>query len=161
MKDVIIGFSKPNTFKIGAKIISMYEHTEFSHVYLRVYTPFADRHIVYQASHGYVNCLTYDNFKAGNDIVAEFIYEVKDEKCRNIIQYCMDHLQTPYSYLGLVEIACKKLFKIKGDGDKGFVCSELAARAMPEFYRGDPDLADPKDLFNALSEKNRDITRIK
>ena len=154
MRQMIIGFSKPTSFKLGAAIIQLFSNkSQFSHVYLRVYTSFADRNLVYQASHGCVNCITYSNFLIDNKAVAEFSYNMEDSRYKTAIQYCMDKLQRPYSYSGLLKIAARRLFGTKksGDGEQSYICSELAARVLPEIYERDADYVQPLDLYKALS----------
>lgn len=154
LKTIVIGFSKPRKPMIGSSIIQKFDgDAPFSHVYLKVYTPYADRELVYQASHGYVNCITFWNFASGNKPVAEFAYEIREERHKEAVRYCMDRLGRPYSYIGLLKIAWKKLMgRVKnGDGEQSYVCSELAARALPEFFRGDSDYATPMDLYKSLT----------
>jgi hypothetical protein len=160
MRTVIVGFSKPIKFKIGAEIIKLFQSgTKFSHVYLRFFSPIAQRHIVYQASHGDVNCLALGTFLQENEIVAEFEYEMDELRFVKFIQYCIDNLQKPYGYMGLILLALKKLVRVKGDGEKSFHCSEFAARALPEFKDGDFDFIEPVDLFEKLT-LNKDVKRV-
>ena len=119
-----VATSKPNTFKIGAEIEKLAQGTEFSHVLI------VDGDLVYQASHGLVNCMYIDNFLAENIIINE--YEVPDSEVDMI--FVKKQLGKKYGYQELLSIAMNYLFGIKqfirDDGNKTFICSEFVGKAL-------------------------------
>jgi hypothetical protein len=151
VKNIIIGFSSPSEWMIGAEIIKWWQDTPYCHVYLRVFSPWAGEDVIFQASHGHVHNISAEAFLSGNTVYSEFRYDMSDSQFRSVYKYLIDTLQRPYSYLGLLEIACSKVLKLHGDGSKGFVCSELAGRAFPEFLTKPADLITPADLYAVLS----------
>jgi uncharacterized protein YycO len=153
---LIIGASMPTTWKAGAELIKLYEGVPYSHVYLRVYTTWTNRWLVYQASHGDVNCITFANFQNRNEVFAEWEVDLSDDKHKDVVGYCQDELQKPYGFFGLLKIALKKKFKMSGDGDNTFHCSELITRAFPDIVNfideKNPDFITPKHLVEALGK---------
>lgn len=149
---VYIGFSKPKKFKIGSWAIKTWMNTPYSHVYLRVYSKYTEQDLVYQASHGMVNCMSFEVFRQNNVIVSEFYKEISPENLRNCVKKAQQLLGKPYGYLAVLRIALKELgLDITGDGTKTYVCSEFIARLFPEFFKEDADFIQPKTLFEALA----------
>jgi hypothetical protein len=147
---ISVGFSKPSYFKIGAALIRLYEGTPYTHVYLKAYSEWMGGHVIFQASHGAVHCASEQHFLSDNIAVAEFEYELDESKYKRLFNYCLNNLQKPYGFLGLLKIALKDLIKSKGDGERSFHCSEFALRALPELTSKDPDFVTPRDLFRSL-----------
>jgi hypothetical protein len=158
MKSVIIGFSRPSEFKIGAEVIKLYMGTSYSHVYLKIKSKWYNSGIIFQASHGKVHCVCEPHFRSENEIIAEFKYEIESAKYKELYTYCIEALQKPYGYLGIIKLAFHKLFK-RGDGARTFHCSELAARALPSLAIKDPDYITPEDLYEYLQFK-KEIKRV-
>lgn len=175
MKTITIGFSSPRSFKIGAEIIKLWQGgTSYSHAFIKIYSSYTDLTLIYQASHGYVNCLEVSRFFKENKIVAEFQIQVPDQNLRDTIREAQLLLQAPYGYKGLIILGvsrilettlkkCKKyqwcatlLDKVStwGDGLQTFHCSELVARLVPEIIQytqeKDPDRIEPVDLYKVL-----------
>lgn len=161
-REVIIGFSRPKHWKIGAECIKRWSKSNFSHVYIVENRRYVGREIVYQASHGNVNCISKSNFLKENEIVAEFAVPMSTVDYCNTIQYCIDNLGADYGQIGLIKIVLSKKLKLTGDGSKTFHCSELAIRAVPmlKFYltcQLEPDFIEPVHLeqcLNYMSELN-------
>ena len=153
MSTVIIGFSSPKSWKLGAEFIKLWQGgTKFSHVYMRVYSNYTEQWLVYQASHGFVNCLTYANFSSGNKICKEFSVDIEPEKLKNTIKIAQQLLGRPYGYLGLIKLGLRRFgIKWAGDDMHSFHCSELIATLFPEFIANmDSDYVEPVHLFNVL-----------
>jgi hypothetical protein len=118
-----IATSSPKGFKIGAELIKQYQGTKFSHILI------IKDNLVYQASHGYVNCWYIDNFLAANDIV--HVYEVEDSIVD--FDFVQKQLGKRYSYLQILEISFKYLTGIKilvNNGNQQFICSEFVGKAL-------------------------------
>ena len=113
--------SAPANFKIGAALIKIYQHTEFSHVAI-----IKDK-LVYQASHGFVNCTHIDNFLADNVIYDSF--EVEESLVD--MDFVYRQLGKKYSYLQILEIAIEYFTKIKiRIKNDRFICSEFVGKAL-------------------------------
>ena len=164
MPSVIIGFSKPsNKFKVGSLAIRAWQGgTPYSHVYLAMYNPWADRTVVYQASHGDVNCISYDRFLDYNEVVEEFVLQMQTPALKSLMQYCISSLGAPYGFLGLLKIVLRrtfrKIFRVSGDGAKSYHCSEFVVRAMPNLIKADADFVEPVDLYKALKSKQDSVS---
>ena len=120
---MIIATSSPNTWKLGAEAIKFYQKTKFSHVLI------IKGDLVYQASHGYVNCVHIDVFLESNKLVDQF--EIADEKVN--MDFVYRQLGKKYSKLQLLEIAIKYLTGIKiliNNGNQQFICSEFVGKAL-------------------------------
>lgn len=156
MARVCIGFSEPVKTKLGAEIIKWWMGTEFSHVYLKLYSPYTDLWLIYHASHGMVHLREASNFYKENLPVAEFEMEIEPIRLRNTIKIAQQLCGQPYGYLGLVKLVLRKKFKISGDGDRSFHCSELIARLFPElteYCKLSNDFIEPVHLYNVLKEQ--------
>lgn len=155
-KNIILGFSSPKKFKIGAELIKLWQgRTDYSHVFIVEERSFVDRVLIYQASHGKVHCISKENFLKENNIIATFELSTSIDTYKNCVKYCIDNLQKEYGYLGLIKIILNKKFKVSGDGAGSFHCSELAARAVPVLKQCidiDPDFIEPVQLKQALDK---------
>jgi hypothetical protein len=156
MAKLVVGFSRPSKFKIGSLAIRAWQgFTAYSHVYIKFNNKWLGVDVVYQASHGNVNCLEYSNFLATNIVVKEFEVEVTNEQVRDSVRSCIFLLQKPYGYWGLLKIVLKKLLGVKWEGDRNqsFHCSEFAAIICPNLALDmDPDFIEPVDLYKALEK---------
>jgi hypothetical protein len=154
VKTAIVGFSAPKTWKPGAEFIKLWQGgTLYSHVYLRLYSTYTQNWLVYQASHGAVNCVHYDNFLQSNKIIAEFRRPVSDEALQATVRLAQIYLGRPYGYIGLLRLGARKILpKVVGDGTKSFHCSEFIATLFPDLANSvDVDFVEPVHLFNVLS----------
>ena len=118
---MIIITSSPIKWKIGAELIKFYQKTTFSHVAI------IQGDLVFQASHGYVNCTHIDNFLAENRIIHR--YKISDESVD--MDFVKRQLGKKYSTGQLIEIVIKFLtgIKITSKNDK-FICSEFVGKAL-------------------------------
>lgn len=120
---MIIATSSPIKFKIGAELIKFYQKTDFSHVLI------IDEDLVYQASHGLVNCTYIDNFLAENKIIN--MYEIDDSLVDML--FVKQQLGKKYSYKQIINIATKFLFGVKifrKNDNSQFICSEYVGKAL-------------------------------
>lgn len=142
---MIIATSAPNKFKIGAALIKFYQKTEYSHVLI------IDGDLVYQASHGFVNCMHIDVFLEHNNIID--VLEVDDSKVD--LEFVKKQLGKKYGFIQLLNIATRFLFGIKlfkNDGNQKFICSELVGKALHLDWVNDQ--TDPKQVFEYLRHGN-------
>lgn len=119
---MIIATSSPNRWKIGAELIKVYQGTKFSHVLI------IDGDLVYQASHGLVNCMHIDNFLKNNKIIN--FYEIDDSLVD--MTFVKSQLGKEYGYTQLFLIPILKLIKARFKGNKNdkFICSEYVGKAL-------------------------------
>ena len=137
-----VATSSPIEWKIGAACIKLYQGTEFSHILL------IKDNMVYQASHGYVNCILLSNFLKENKIINS--YEVPDESVD--MNFVLDQLGKKYSFWQLIRIAIKYLTNIKVTvKNNKFICSEFVGKALVLPWVD--DFTDPKDIDIYLKEK--------
>lgn len=152
MRIVSIGFSRPKGFKPLAWFIQMWQGgTPYSHVYLRVHSLYTNETLVYQASHGLVNCMHYDNFLAKNVAVDEFVVDIDPEGLRYCLKRAQQLLGRPYGYLGLLKLGMQKIgIKWPGDGLKTLHCSEFILALFPDLSGKRGDYIEPVDLYKVL-----------
>lgn len=155
MTRVVIGFSQPKGCMIGAEVIKLWMGTPYSHVYLRVYSSYTEQWLVYQASHGMVNCLTYTAFSATNNTTHEYSVDVSDEALRSTVRKAQQLLGQPYGYFGLLRLVLRRLeIPVVGDGLKSSHCSEFIATLFPDLAERagiTADYIEPVHLQKVLS----------
>jgi len=166
MKTIRIGFSTPKKFKLSSAMIRLYEKTKYSHVFIVMAgsnkLPFEK---VFQASHGDVNCMTYEMFKEDNKIFAEYSISIDESTYYSVATWLWFQLQKPYSIMQLVRIVFN--VKIKQNNDSAFICSELAGRLLEQFigvniskaldYLG---LNDIKEILDDLALEDENINQV-
>lgn len=160
--ELIIGFSKPNKFKLGAWLISAWIGKPYSHVYIR-YTDAQGRDLVFQAAHGMVHLIEWYNFRLHNTTVATKTLTVTQSQYETLRDFYYNELGAPYSYLGLISVPLHDLlwklgFYFKGVDDPGYICSELCAKALRQIlnieFQKPNNLVRPDDIERALHGQN-------
>ena len=138
---MIIVTSSPKKFKIGAELIKFYQGTEFSHVAI------VRGNLVFQASHGHVNCMHIDTFLQDNKVIDKF--KVADSAVD--MDFVYHQLGKPYGYIQIFEIAIKYLTGIKiliNNRNKQFICSEFVGKALHLEWVN--DYTTPKEIAEYL-----------
>lgn len=159
MSKLIVGFSTSRKFKILPYLIRLVEKTKFSHVYIKWYSEYFKRWIIYQAEVGGVQFMSSEMFDKDNITLAEFEYHMSDEQHQKIVQFAMDNCGKPYGYMSIVGFMFKKMgIKVPTlfDQTKSFICSELAASILKEEFEErdlSPNIITPKLLYNYLNTK--------
>lgn len=147
---MIIATSCPNKWKIGAELIKWYQNTMFSHVLI------IHGDLVYQASHGYVNCTHINNFLTENKLIHQ--YSVPDDDID--MDFIKKQLGKDYGTVQLVVISIFTViqsifkfvkFKYKGNGNQKFICSEFVGKALKLDWVD--DLTTPIQIEQYLREK--------
>lgn len=144
MKKITVVLTKrKNNFNLLSWIIRFIEHTEFSHIGF-VITNSTGRKFIYEASGFTVKFNNYNLFNDVNLYIKQYELELSSEQQQKFIDICLDNLGRPYSIKGLIGLLFVRLFKLKSNPFKdqadSFVCSELAAFIIKEFY--------PEALYN-------------
>jgi len=157
---IIIGFSTHKSFNLLSWVIKKVERTDFSHVYVKIFSKSLDRYLVYQASGLAVNFCGQDTFYAHNKDVAEFAIAVTPEQKIEVLKKCVDLAGKPYGMkdligIGLVRLAGLIRWKIRNpfaDGSKTYICSETAATILVVigFKFEELDSTTPKDIYEKL-----------
>ena len=128
---IIVGFSRAKSnLKLGSTAIQLAEKRNFGHAYIRYYSDEKQCDIVAQASHGFVNEMSFDIFKETNIVVKEYTLECNEEHFKKVLKFIGFKLGTKYSQMQIILIAIKKVlrFEVKQyNKDKYFICSEFAA----------------------------------
>ncbi len=161
MRTLRIGFSTPKKFKLPSFLIRTFEKTKFSHTFIvmegRGNLPF-DK--VFQASHGDVNCLTYDNFKEDNKIFHEYTWDVPDKVYYGAATFLWNQLQKPYSIKQLLSIALN--IKISNNNTEKYICTELAGIILRDHLGFDIskslDYMGLRDIQHLLEEGKNEIS---
>lgn len=168
MAKLIIGFSKPKGFRIVSKLIRWVDGVPFSHTYIRWYSTFFDRDIIYQASGSAVNFMEGKRFDSSNDTIDVFEFDINDNTHIKIIQFAMDNSGIKYSIkqligLGIVRLVSLLGFQIKNpfsNGRSSYVCVELVSQVLIDYlnYNINKDLDEMtlKDAYDLL-KKSREL----
>lgn len=156
---ILIGFSTPNTFKIGAWLIKKWLNSSYSHVFIR-YVDNQNRDLVFQASHGMVHLITYENFLKENLVVKAYPLDLSNEEYQLFRNFYYSKLGEPYSFLDLVVIFLYDLFMRLGipnppsNNFKGYVCSSLCAEILSNLrnieWNKPMNLVEPSDIENVF-----------
>ena len=162
MNSIIVGFSKPKTWKPFAALIMWGYNIPYDHVYIKLHSNTYNRDLIYQASGISVNFMSPIIFNNLNSIIKEFNLSISDQAHKAMIQFAIDTVGKPYGIkecLGLAIVRIAELLgkKIKNpfkfDG-KTYVCSELASFMLKEYLNlnldQDINLITPKDLYTYL-----------
>lgn len=159
MKTIYIGFSSPINFKIGAELIKEWTRSNYSHVYMRFENESLGLSTVYQASHGMVHFMEYENFLKINKCMKEYKIVVNDKDYKELLIKCIKLLGEPYGYVELLVTAfydvCNTLhIKFIPKDGKGYYCAELISCICSQIFNIQFDkpayLLCPQDLDNKL-----------
>jgi hypothetical protein len=134
VKKITIGFSTPKKFRVTSWLIRKFEGSEFSHIYIKMNpSPKSSLNFskVFQASHGDVNAMTFDNFLEGNKIIHEYAIEVSDEKYFEVATWLWKQLGKPYGFTQLLAIGLG--IKTRSNKDSRYICSELAGMVLRDY----------------------------
>ncbi len=163
MATIHIGFSKPNTYKIGAEAISWWMGTEYSHVFI-VFEYQDSKSAVFHAAHGSVHFKSLDNFKLSNNIVKMYSINVPNEKHDQLFDRCMNLSGEDYSKLELAKIFTQDLYysickkQLPFEDSTGYICSELVGKLLiAEFdttFEKPTYLLKPLDILTKLQESS-------
>lgn len=170
MKTIVIGFSKPQQFKLHAWIIMKIDDATFDHAYLKFHSDSLDRDIIYQAIGKGVQFIGKTLFETKSKAIEEYEIEIEDNDYIEMMKLCVDNAGIAYGFLqvigaGIVKIASKFGKQIENPFYNGLInefCSEIVFRCLNKIDQKDfnlkPENITPKDLNLLL--KNLDIKRI-
>jgi hypothetical protein len=107
--------------------------------------------------------MNIDTFLESNIIIEEYEFDIPEDMHDLMLTFCMKYAGRPYSVIALFQIAGIMLFNIKftGDGDKSFVCSELADLFCRQILKLDipidQDFISPKTLNTYVKANGKRI----
>jgi hypothetical protein len=143
---MIVVTSSPKKWKIGAELIKFYQKTKFSHVAI------IKGDLVFQASHGSVNCMHISVFLKDNVIIDRF-YVPNDSVDMNFVKL---QLGKKYSLWQIVQIALDYITGIKitiSNGNEKFICSEFVGKALRLKWVNEH--TTPLEIAKYLKERGR------
>lgn len=132
---IIVGFSYPKKFKIGAWLISKWMSKPYSHTFFK-YIDFQGRSLIFHAAHGTVHPILVSNFEEENNIVLQLpieFNEVEYEQLRDIYyNKCGKLYSTKQIILMPIHDIVLNVFnyKMKTEDDDGYICSELVGYVL-------------------------------
>lgn len=134
---VYIGFSYPKDFKIGARAISWWCETPYSHVYLR-FSYDGSKDAIFHAAHGMVHFKSIPNFQRDNLVIKEYKIELTEKEHSDLFDECMGLAGETYSVVTLGKIfasdvtykVCQRTINWKDS--PGYICSELVGKLCVE-----------------------------
>lgn len=161
---IIVGFSKAKSiFKIGSKIIAKSEARNYSHAFIRYICPITKIELVSQASHGYVNLVSYNIFLEDNIVSKEYKIECTNDQFLEVLKFIENNLGIPYSKLEILILFFKKLLHMDiyyNNHGTSYICSQWAASICSILGIKTPDNLStftPSDLDTLLSSANIEI----
>jgi hypothetical protein len=164
MRRLIIGLSRPTTWKPFSWAIQTALNTDYDHAYIQLEFPEYGRDIIFQASGLEVNFMSLDIFNSKETITNEWAVEVTDKQYIQIMNFFFSVVGRPYSIMDIVAIALFKIFGkklLRGDGEKAFICSELVgytmilAGIMKKEDEKSMDYFMPTDVYRVMQEYSK------
>lgn len=161
MEQIEIGFSRPTNvlFPFGSWAIRLYQNSEYSHVYIKIFSKKLNRYMIYEAvGNGGVRFIGLDQWKKKAKEVESFNLNVESEKTIELLQFLVDTCGIDYGFMQNIGIVYANFFgKPKNPWRKGKNCSEAVADflVLNGFkINKSHDLVTPKDIHKVLSNLN-------
>lgn len=112
MKSVVIGFSRPIKFKIGAKLIMWSDQSNFSHAYIRFESDRWKTSFIYQATGHGTHFMGGQQFRKINVPVEEFQIVVPDDVEAIVGALCVSREGQPYAVKQVIGKAIVRLIQL-------------------------------------------------
>ena len=163
MTSMIIGFSKSKNPTIIGRMISWFEMTEYTHVYLLA-SHLIPARVVFHADTYNVHIVSEKNFLINNQVVKQFEIKLDPDELSNFMTMALDLVGRPYSYRQLATIGFNRLMKMWNlkfrlreiNVTNAIICSELIERFLKEIkgveIKESPDAITPKDIYKICLE---------
>jgi hypothetical protein len=145
MRTLTVGFSKPRgkIFPVLSWLIRLYQGTEYSHVYLKWYSPKYNRWLIYHAAGNSLHFLGEERAKSELDTVVKYDVQLDDDCMFKVVDYCLEKAGTPYDLKAVFGLGIKLSFGLDSNpfanGTKQMFCSELVVRILQQKFA----LAEP------------------
>ncbi len=133
---LLIGFSRPKSWKIGAELIKWWIRKPYSHVFVCWKSERFSQVLVYHAAHGSVHFLSMDRLRKENDVVGLYQLDITEEQYTALVSKCIALAGENYGYVKLLKIAVKDVCDLLSiqckmiENDRGYICSELLAELL-------------------------------
>lgn len=161
MKKLTIGFSKSKkTFPIASWLIMLYQWTKFSHVYIRLETPFLGSDTITHASEGKILRMSDEQFNKRHKVIEEIEILVDDNAYKSMILELHKASGDDYGLmqnLGIIIVDFFNLLniKIKNPFQSGWNCSEFVYVMLRNLdpkitKKEDPQTITPKQVYKLL-----------
>lgn len=150
MEEIIFGFSTAKGFSPISWAIQKVEGTEYSHVYIRVFSKSINRWLLYHASRDNLHFTNWDAFQDENKVIEEYAIPVTEDEKSDILGFCVDRMGYKYGKIQLIGMGIVRIAKLWfnkeidnpfSDDEKTQVCSELAGRVLQRLGESIPDKA--------------------
>lgn len=137
MKTLIVGFS--SHYSIFSKLIRVITASKISHTYIRILNFYGAEDMVFQASGLTVNYTNYQYFQRKSKVIEEYEMQVSDKQYDTAMTLMSKSAGKPYSMpeiLGILYVLFMREWMKKcvknpyRNGDKSYICSELAAECL-------------------------------
>jgi len=157
MVKIIIGFSRAKEPTIIGRLISWFENTDYTHVYLLT-DHLAPATVVLHADEFNVHIISEKNFLEKSVVVHQYQVDLNEEELSKFLSLALELVGRPYSYKQLLTIGFNRLMKIWNlgfrlryhNGINSLICSELIERFLLEIkgYKiaHNADAVTPKDI---------------
>lgn len=126
---IVVGMSKPKTFKIASELIKLHQGTQASHVYIKFYAEKYDLWLVYEAAYGEVSFIEESRWKERNISLGEKEIHCTEEQKSEVIKWCIQQCQAPYGFMTVLGIGLGLKFLVE-DGARSFICTELSYKIL-------------------------------
>jgi hypothetical protein len=160
---LIVGFSSPKSWKVGAEAIKFWIKKPYSHVFVAWKSDKISRVLVYHAAHGSVHFLSMERMLQENNLIKAYQIEVDNEQHVKLMQRCIDLAGEAYGYKELAKIFIKDVCDLFGfqckiiNNSRGYICSELLAELLLELgakFDRPAFLVRPDHIEEALKQMN-------
>lgn len=160
MKKITILYSNPKKFMLHTPIIKYVDKSDFSHTCLLHKDSITGQDMIYQASHGRVHSILFEEWLKNNNIISQQVVYIKEYKYIELLKLMNKFNFTKYGYMSLLGILFFRLFKTRRNlfakGVEEFICSEIVAYFIRDIMEvklnKDIELMSPKDCFDCIRE---------
>lgn len=160
LNKLIIGFGKPKKTTFTSWLIMTGYQIPFDHVYIRFESSY-NRELIFQASGSVVN-IVGEQFYVEYEPVYEFEIMMSDKNMLAMTQFAIDNVGKSYGFMLAIGLGIVRVMQLMGININNpfggnlntFVCSELAAYVLEEYYgaeiRENLYNITPKDLYQYM-----------
>ena len=129
---ITIGFSTAkNDLMLFARGIEAIEKRPYSHVFIRYDDPITGIEMVFQASHGMVNHMSYALFLTGNKVIKGYNINYNRVEFNTFYTFTLSRLGAPYGWKSILGIFLSKILRISNpfpNAKLTDICSQLGAQ---------------------------------
>ena len=151
-----VGESKPKCFRPASAIIKAVEMTDHTHSFVSWRDPRNNIRVVAEARGSGCRIVTNHTFKAENEVVRIFQYEIDEQNLIEFEKYVWEQMGRPYGHKHLIGLLLMRTGVTESnpfrDGECSQICVELSVRAISHAM----NIPIPKHIENwGLREAHR------